>query len=77
MGINNGNEVIYGKDVTDDKGNVTEKRAQTSKYGFVTYYNNGAKLDKDFNLIIPVTIEYAWGKIETTVKAHVVKTEQK
>lgn len=43
----------------------------------VTYYNNGAKLDKDFNLIIPVTIEYAWGKIETTVKAHVVKTEQK
>ena len=73
----NGNEVIYGKDVTDDKGNVTEKRAQTSKYGFVTYYNNGAKLDKDFNLIIPVTIEYAWGKIETTVKAHVVKTEQK
>lgn len=73
----NGNEVTYGKDVTDDKGNVTEKRAQTSKYGFVTYYNNGAKLDKDFNLIIPVTIEYAWGKIETTVKAHVVKTEQK
>lgn len=77
MGINNGNEVTYGKDVTDDKGNVTEKRAQISKYGFVTYYNNGAKLDKDFNLIIPVTIEYAWGKIETTVKAHVVKTEQK
>ena len=73
----NGNEVTYGKDVKDDKGNVTEKRAQTSKYGFVTYYNNGAKLDKDFNLIIPVTIEYAWGKIETTVKAHVVKTEQK
>lgn len=73
----NGDEVTYGKDVTDDKGNVTEKRAQTSKYGFVTYYNNGAKLDKDFNLIIPVTIEYAWGKIETTVKAHVVKTEQK
>ena len=73
----NGNEVTYGKDVTDDKGNVTVKRAQTSKYGFVTYYNNGAKLDKDFNLIIPVTIEYAWGKIETTVKAHVVKTEQK
>ena len=60
-------EVTYGKG----------KYAQTSKYGFVTYYNNGAKLDKDFNLIIPVTIEYAWGTIETTVKAHVAKTEQK
>ena len=66
-----GTDVTYGKDT--DK----VKNAQTSKYGFVTYYNNGAKLDKDFNLTIPVTITYAWGEIKTTVKAHVAKTEQK
>jgi hypothetical protein len=37
----------------------------TSAYGFLTYKNNGAPVISDFNLEVPVTVTYKWGKITT------------
>lgn len=36
-----------------------------SKYGFITYRNNGSVVQSDFNLYIKVNVEYGWGIIQT------------
>lgn len=36
-----------------------------SKFGFVTYRNNGTNVQKEFNLYIKVNVEYGWGVIQT------------
>ena len=36
----------------------------TSKYGFLTYKNNGNNVSS-FNLYVPVTVKYGWGTIKT------------
>ncbi len=38
--------------------------AKTSKYGFITYKNNGTKVSA-FNIYVKVTVEYGWGTIKT------------
>jgi hypothetical protein len=40
-------------------------KTYTSAYGFLTYKNNGAPVISDFNLEVPVTVTYKWGKITT------------
>lgn len=52
----------------------TGKDAKTSKYGFITYKNNGTVVNA-FDLYIPVTVNYGWGTIETEpITVHVAKT---
>lgn len=38
--------------------------AKTSKYGFITYKNNGTKVSA-FNIYVKVTVDYGWGTIKT------------
>ena len=48
-----------------------------SKYGFITYRNNGAGVQNAFNLYIPVKVKYGWGEIVTDpIKVNVATTIQ-
>ena len=38
--------------------------AKVSKYGFITYKNNGTKV-AEFNIYVKVTVKYGWGTIQT------------
>ena len=49
-----------GKTITMGTG----KDAKTSKYGFITYKNNGTKVS-EFNIYLKVKVEYGWGIIYT------------
>ena len=45
--------------------NTTSMGGVTSKYGFITYKNNGTVLNTNFNLFVKVTVTYGWGAIKT------------
>ncbi len=47
---------------------------KTSKYGFLTYKNNGTEVTSDFELKVPVTVMYTYGQISTVVTVRVKKT---
>ncbi len=42
-------------------------------YGYLTYRNNGGVFGVEFNLFVPVTIEYVWGSISTIVQVPVLR----
>ena len=42
--------------------------------GFLTYKNNGTNVTKDYELYIPVTLNYGWGSISKTITVKVFKT---
>jgi len=47
---------------------------KTSKYGFITYRNNGDHV-KPFDLFMKVSVKYGWGEIKTgEIKVHVNET---
>lgn len=48
----------------------------TSADGLLMYKNNGAALNKPFTLILPVTVEYKWGKVVEDVKVMVMPTDE-
>lgn len=48
----------------------------TSADGLLMYKNNGAALNKPFTLILPVTVEYKWGKVVENVKVKVMPTDE-
>lgn len=50
--------------------------AETSADGLLMYKNNGAALNKPFTLILPVTVEYKWGKVVEEVKVQVKPTNE-
>jgi hypothetical protein len=41
------------------------KYGSDAPYGYVTYHNNGTKLQDDRTIRMKVTVEYGWGKIKT------------
>lgn len=43
-------------------------------YGYLHYINNGAVVNQEFNIFVPLEIEYSWGKIYTTVTLKVDPT---
>ena len=59
------------------QSNVREMGGANSKYGFITYRNNGAGVQNAFNLYIPVKVKYGWGEIVTDpIKVNVATTIQ-
>lgn len=42
--------------------------------GFLTYKNNGTNVTKDYELYIPVKLNYGWGTISKTITVKVYKT---
>ena len=59
------------------QSNVTTMGGANSKYGFITYRNNGAGVQNAFNLYIPVKVKYGWGEIVTDpIKVNVATTIQ-
>lgn len=59
------------------QSNVREMGGANSKYGFITYRNNGAGVQNAFNLYIPVKVKYGWGEIVTVpIKVNVATTIQ-
>ena len=49
----------------------------TTKFGYITYRNNGAGVQNAFNLYIPVKVKYGWGEIVTDpIKVNVATTIQ-
>lgn len=58
------------------KDNIAQMIGQPGSYGVLYYDNNGTNLNQNFFLVVPVTIEYKWGKIvNTTVKIEVKSTD--
>jgi hypothetical protein len=37
----------------------------SSKYGFITYKNNGTTVNAAYNIYVKVTVKYGWGEIVT------------
>ena len=59
------------------QSNATAMGGANSKYGFITYRNNGAGVQNAFNLYIPVKVKYGWGEIVTDpIKVNVATTIQ-
>lgn len=59
------------------QSNATSMGGANSKYGFITYRNNGAGVQNAFNLYIPVKVKYGWGEIVTDpIKVNVATTIQ-
>ena len=59
------------------QSNATSMGGAESKYGFITYRNNGAGVQNAFNLYIPVKVKYGWGEIVTDpIKVNVATTIQ-
>jgi hypothetical protein len=50
-----------------------EDPAKKALFGAIYYKNNGDNVE-EFDLIIPITIEYEWGKFEQDVKIHINRT---
>ena len=49
----------------------------TTKFGYITYRNNGAGVQNAFNVYIPVKVKYGWGEIVTDpIKVNVATTIQ-
>ena len=48
----------------------------TSADGLLMYKNNGAALKEHFFLILPVTVEYKWGKVVENVRVEVMPTDK-
>ena len=60
-----------------DQSAATTMGGANSKYGFITYRNNGAGVQNAFNLYIPVKVKYGWGEIVTDpIKVNVATTIQ-
>ena len=60
-----------------DQSAATTMGGANSKYGFITYRNNGAGVQNAFNLYIPVKVKYGWGEIVTApIKVNVATTIQ-
>ena len=47
---------------------------EETEAGFLTYKNNGTNVTKDYELYIPVTLNYGWGSISKTITVKVYKT---
>ena len=59
------------------QSDATTMGGANSKYGFITYRNNGAGVQNAFNLYIPVKVKYGWGEIVTDpIKVNVATTIQ-
>lgn len=60
-----------------EQSNVETMGDVTSKFGFITYRNNGAGVQNAFNVYIPVKVKYGWGEIVTApIKVNVSTTIQ-
>ena len=74
--------IVSGKELTELPVTIeVNQEIGTAQYpldeypfGVLTYKNNGANLIDPFTLIVPVTVEYKWGKVETKVKVAVQPT---
>ena len=59
------------------QSDATSMGGANSKYGFITYRNNGAGVQNAFNLYVPVKVKYGWGEIVTDpIKVNVATTIQ-
>ena len=59
------------------QSDATTMGGANSKYGFITYRNNGAGVQNAFNLYVPVKVKYGWGEIVTDpIKVNVATTIQ-
>ena len=47
---------------------------EETEAGFLTSKNNGTNVTKDYELYIPVTLNYGWGSISKTITVKVYKT---
>jgi len=59
----------------DTSKTLADGTTLTSKYGFITYQNNGTAVTKDYNLYIDVTVSYGWGEITETITVPVTATK--
>ena len=50
-----------------------EDQDKKAQFGALYYENNGENVE-EFDLLIPITIEYEWGKFEQKVKIHINRT---
>jgi hypothetical protein len=68
--------VVDGEELTDLPSTIEVKQTTTtgSQFGVLTYKNNGAVLNDEFKLVVPVTVTYKWGEVVTTVKVTVKPT---
>lgn len=68
---------VGGVDLDELPGTIdidTTGATSTTDFGTLTYRNNGAGLDNNFILKVPVTVTYKWGEVSTIVEVEVKKT---
>ena len=53
---------------------ATPWNGHTSKFGFLTYKNNGTVVTKPFNMYVTVSVKYGWGEIPVQITVPVKVT---
>jgi hypothetical protein len=66
--------VVDGEELTELPSTIEVNQTTGSQFGVLTYKNNGAVLNDEFRLVVPVTVTYKWGEVVTTVKVTVKPT---
>ncbi len=77
----NGKPVMIEVDGKTREMTIEEKLDKTNdmiddetEAGFITYKNNGTNVTKDYDLLIPVTLNYGWGTVSKIITVKVFRT---
>ena len=63
-----------GMTIEEKLDSVNDMIDDETEAGFLTYHNNGTNVTKDYDLYIPVKLNYGWGTISKTITVKVYKT---
>ena len=63
-----------GMTIEEKLDSVNDMIDDETEAGFLTYHNNGTNVTKDYELYIPVKLNYGWGTISKTITVKVYKT---
>lgn len=63
-----------GMTIQEKLDSVNDMIDDETEAGFITYKNNGTNVTKDYELYIPVKLNYGWGTISKTITVKVFKT---
>ena len=63
-----------GMTIEEKLDSVNDMIDDETEAGFLTYKNNGTNVTKDYELYIPVKLNYGWGTISKTITVKVYKT---
>ena len=63
-----------GMTIAEKLESINDMVDDQTEAGFITYKNNGTNVTKDYELYIPVVLNYGWGRIEKVITVKVFRT---